>query len=173
MRSEKSNGMQVHGYSVRQMNNAISLLPIGTIHNSRTVAIDDGWDELQSSIELDATRFTPESLAGLDGFSHIEVIFHFHAVADNAVVGGARHPRGRVDWPLVGIFAQRGKDRPNRIGATVCRIVRIDGLSILVQGLDAIDGTPVLDIKPCMRGFLPRGDIVEPAWATELMKNYW
>ena len=85
----------------------------------------------------------------------------------------ARHPRGRTDWPKVGIFAQRGKNRPNRIGVTVCRLVSVEGLSIEVEGLDAIDGTPVIDIKPYMREFGPRGDVKQPEWATELMSGYW
>lgn len=77
------------------------------------------------------------------------------------------------DWPKVGIFAQRGKNRPNRIGVCVCRLVHIEGLALTVQGLDAIDGTPVLDIKPVLSGFLPRGEVREPAWAREIMKDYW
>ena len=70
-------------------------------------------------------------------------------------------------------FEQRGKDRPNRIGVTVCRILAVDGLSLRVGGLDAIDGTPVLDIKPVMKDFLPRGELREPPWAGELMRGYW
>ena len=72
-----------------------------------------------------------------------------------------------------GIFAQRGKNRPNRLGVCVCRVVGVDGLAVEVEGLDAIDGTPVLDIKPVLKGFLPRGEVREPAWATEIMKDYW
>jgi len=56
---------------------------------------------------------------------------------------------------------------------TVCRLLWVDGLTLHVQGLDAIDGTPVLDVKPVMRGFLPRGEVIEPEWAGELMKEYW
>ena len=74
---------------------------------------------------------------------------------------------------MVGIFAQRGKNRPNRIGLCTCRIIAVEGLAVEVEGLDAIDGTPVLDLKPAMRGFLPRGELREPAWATELMDGYW
>jgi tRNA (Thr-GGU) A37 N-methylase len=86
---------------------------------------------------------------------------------------GARHPRGRTDWPLVGIFAQRGKARPNRIGVTTCELVGVDGRRVLVRGLDAIDGTPVLDLKPYMAEFAPRSAVREPAWAHELMRDYW
>jgi tRNA (Thr-GGU) A37 N-methylase len=78
-----------------------------------------------------------------------------------------------VDWPLVGILAQRAKMRPNRLGVTSCRLVGVEGLTVRVAGLDAIDGTPVLDLKPVMNEFLPRGGITQPAWATELMRGYW
>lgn len=86
---------------------------------------------------------------------------------------GARRPRGRADWPLVGIFAQRAKDRPNRIGSTVCNLKRVDGTVIEVAGLDAVDGTPVLDVKPYFAEFGPRGEVEQPAWAVELMLGYW
>ena len=59
------------------------------------------------------------------------------------------------------------------LGVSVCRIVSVDGLSLEVEGLDAIDGTPVVDIKPVLSGFLPRGDVREPAWAAEIMESYW
>jgi tRNA (Thr-GGU) A37 N-methylase len=101
------------------------------------------------------------------------VVFLFDRVPDEKIETGARHPRGRKDWPEVGIFAQRGKARPNRIGLTVCRLLAVDGLRLTVRGLDAIDGTPVLDIKPVMTGFLPRGPIREPGWAKEIMREYW
>ena len=121
-----------------------------------------------------APRFGAEALAGLDDFSHIEVIFHFDQVPESEINTGARHPRGRTDWPLVGIFAQRGKDRPNRIGVTICRLLSVEGTRLKVRGLDAIDGTPVLDIKPVMKGFLPRGEIDGAAHGpARLMKDYW
>ena len=65
--------------------------------------------------------------------------------------------RGRTDWPLVGILAQRAKDRPNRIGVTTCALLAVDGLVLQVEGLDAVSGTPVLDVKPHMAGFGPGG----------------
>lgn len=135
--------------------------------------LDDDWGGSRARIELDPARFQPEALAGLEEFSHLEVIFVFDRVSDAKIEYGARRPRGRADWPLVGIFAQRGKNRPNRLGLGACRIVGVDGLAVEVEGLDAIDGTPVLDLKPVMRGFLPRGEIREPAWAGEIMESYW
>ena len=86
---------------------------------------------------------------------------------------GARNPRNNKDWPLVGIFAQRGKGRPNRIGSTICRVLRREGRRLWVAELDAIEGTPVLDLKPVMREFLPRTEVRQPAWSSELMRHYW
>ena len=86
---------------------------------------------------------------------------------------GARHPRGNTDWPRVGIFAQRGKNRPNRIGVSRCRLIKTDGLDLHIQGLDAVDGTPVLDIKPYMSEFGPQGDTTQPDWATTIMRDYY
>ncbi|NKB59427.1 MAG: tRNA (N6-threonylcarbamoyladenosine(37)-N6)-methyltransferase TrmO [Alphaproteobacteria bacterium] len=151
----------------------ISLEPIGTVIGGRQEAIDDDWGAERAVIALDEGRFKPEAAAGLDAFSHIEVIFHFHQVAEDKVQFAARHPRGNTDWPKIGIFAQRGKARPNRIGVTVCRLISVEGTRIEVEGLDAIDGTPVLDIKPYMRDFAPRGAVREPEWAGELMAGYW
>jgi tRNA (adenine37-N6)-methyltransferase len=151
----------------------IALEPIGYVRGGRTEAIDDDWGQSRARIELDAAQFAPEALAGLADFSHLELIFVFDRVPDDKIEYGARHPRGRADWPLVGIFAQRGRARPNRLGLCTCKIVRVDGLAVEVEGLDAIDGTPVVDLKPAMREFLPRGEVVEPAWAAELMRDYW
>jgi tRNA-Thr(GGU) m(6)t(6)A37 methyltransferase TsaA len=155
------------------MRDAIALTPIGVVRGGRAEATDDDWDAVTATIELDAAQFTADATASLDAFSHIEVVFHFNRVSDAEVNRGARHPRGRKDWPLVGIFAQRGRNRPNRIGVSICRLLSVDGTSLKVRGLDAVDGTPVLDIKPVMTGFLPRGEIREPEWASELMKDYW
>ncbi len=155
------------------MSDAILLKPIGQVRGGRREPIDDAWDSVEATIELDAAQFTPDATAALSDFSHIEVVFHFDQVPDDEISSGARRPRGRADWPPVGIFAQRGKGRPNRIGVTVCRLLAADGLTLTVRGLDAIAGTPVLDIKPVMTGFLPRGTVREPDWARELMAGYW
>jgi tRNA-Thr(GGU) m(6)t(6)A37 methyltransferase TsaA len=151
----------------------IELEPIGRVHGGRSEAVDDDWGKSRAVIALDPLRFTADALAGLADFSHVEVIFQFDRVPENKIEYGARHPRGRADWPLVGIFAQRGKNRPNRLGLCTARVVSVDGLSLEVEGLDAIDGTPVLDLKPAMREFLPRETLRQPDWAGELMKDYW
>jgi tRNA-Thr(GGU) m(6)t(6)A37 methyltransferase TsaA len=145
---------------------------IGFVAAVRPHAEDDFWGGEEATITL-AEDFGPEALQGLGEFSHIEVLFLFHQVEPAKIVTGARHPRNNPDWPAVGIFAQRGKNRPNRIGSTICRLIRVAGRQAFVAELDAIDGTPVLDIKPVMTEFLPRGAVRQPAWSHELMRQYW
>jgi tRNA-Thr(GGU) m(6)t(6)A37 methyltransferase TsaA len=146
---------------------------IGVVRASRDAAEDDDWDAVTSRIELDPQAVDADATAGLHTFSHIEVVFLFDRVDSDSVCRGARHPIGNLDWPMTGILAQRAKDRPNRIGSTVCRVLDVNGHTIDVQGLDAIEGTPVIDIKPYMTGFAPRGSVDEPTWAKELMSGYW
>jgi tRNA-Thr(GGU) m(6)t(6)A37 methyltransferase TsaA len=151
---------------------AVVIAPIGYVRGGRTATIDDNWGEERARIEL-ADVFEADALCGLADFSHAEIIFYFDQVPDEKIETGARHPRGNSDWPLVGIFAQRGKNRPNRIGLCTCKIISVSGTILEVEGLDAIDGTPVLDIKPVMKEFLPRDTVRQPAWSVELMKRYW
>ncbi|MCM3736685.1 tRNA (N6-threonylcarbamoyladenosine(37)-N6)-methyltransferase TrmO [Bacillus cytotoxicus] len=149
-----------------------SLQPIAFVHNERINVEDDFWGEIESVIEM-TDLYTEESLQGIEQFSHIEVIFYFNRVKEDNIQYTARHPRNNEEYPKVGIFAQRGKNRPNRLGATIVKVVRREGKRLFVKGLDAIDGTPILDMKPVMKEFLPNEDVKQPDWATELMKNYW
>jgi tRNA (adenine37-N6)-methyltransferase len=150
----------------------IEVHPVGRVEARRTEPEDDHWGAEQSRIVL-TEEFGPEALNGIEDFSHAEILFLFDQVDPAKIVTGARHPRNNPEWPAVGVFAQRGKNRPNRIGSTICRVLGRDGRSLTVEGLDAIDGTPVLDIKPVMREFLPREEVRQPAWSSELMRNYW
>lgn len=149
------------------------MTPVGFVRGGRAAPEDDDWGGSRAVIELDGEQFAAEALAGLDAFSHLEVVYVFDRVDEARIVTGARHPRGNPDWPKVGVFAQRAKARPNRIGVGVCRILKVGGLRVEVEGLDAIDGTPVLDLKPVMTGFAPRGEVREPDWAKALMAGYW
>jgi tRNA (Thr-GGU) A37 N-methylase len=96
-----------------------------------------------------------------------------HGVSPERIETVARHPRNNVNYPKVGIFAQRAKSRPNRIGVSRCRIINVARLEITVQALDAIDGTPVIDIKPYMEEFAPIGDVCQPEWSREIMSQYY
>lgn len=150
----------------------ISLQPIGTVRSSRRDVVDDNWDRETAFIEL-TPQFGPEALAGLETFSHVEVLFFMHQVASDKIETGARHPRNNTAWPAVGIFAQRGKNRPNQIGTTVCRVLRVEANRLFIAGLDAVDGTPVLDLKPWVREFGPRETVRQPEWMDSLMRGYW
>jgi tRNA-Thr(GGU) m(6)t(6)A37 methyltransferase TsaA len=153
---------------------SISLAPIGHVHSPRTETKDDFWGEVISVIELDRARFTGDSVLGLADFSHILVLYHFHLVPEQSVVTAANHPRGNPEWPRVGIFAQRKKERPNRVGVSICELIEVDGPKLKVKALDAVDGTPVLDIKPYVREFEPDPSrIRQPQWMTELMRDYF
>jgi len=147
--------------------------PIGVVEGGRTEVVDDEWGDVEATIVLDGSVLEPDAAQRLEEFSHIEVVYLFHLVEAGAVVRGARRPRGNPEWPEVGILAQRAKARPNRIGVSRCELVGVDGLTLRVRGLDAVDGTPVLDVKPYMVEFAPRGPVVQPEWASDLMRNYW
>ena len=149
------------------------ITPLGHVRGGRSDLSDDSWASVSSRIELDRQVIEPSATQGLANFSHVDVVYVFNRVNPDRVCRGARHPRGRRDWPEVGILAQRAKDRPNRIGVTTCELLGVDGLSIEVAGLDAVDGTPIVDIKPYLSGFAPRKPVLEPSWATELMHGYW
>jgi len=151
----------------------IVLEPIGRVGSPRTAPVDDDWEAITATITLDPDRFTPESLLGLDTFSHVEVVYLFDQVEQASIQTSARHPRGNRAWPRVGVFAQRAKGRPNRIGVSVCELLGVAGLTVTVHALDAIDGSPVIDLKPYMQEFAPRGEVRQPQWSHELMAGYW
>ncbi len=151
----------------------ISFRPVGWVRGGRRAPTNDDWDSVVSRIEIDGDWLGAESLIGLDRFSHAVILFRFHRTDPAEIITGARHPRNNPDLPLTGIFAQRGHTRPNLLGSTICRVLGVEGTVIHVRGLDAIDGTPVLDIKPHMRAFAPRGEVREPAWVDVVMGSYW
>lgn len=149
-----------------------TVTPVAHVRDGRPDSRDDFWGSTTCRIELTDT-YEESSLAGLEDFSHLEVVFLFDRVDADHVETAARRPRGRADWPLVGIFGQRGKRRPNRLGVSRCALLGVEGKTLTVEGLDAMDGTPVLDIKPWMAEFGPRGAVRQPRWSTELMADYY
>ncbi len=151
------------------MKNLIQLEAVARVKNERTEIVDGDWDTITSEIIL-SDHLPAECLQGIEEFSHLEIIFFFHS-AEKTITGSA-HPRGNPLWPEVGIFAQRKKNRPNHLGATIVRLIRVEARKLIVSNLDAINGTPVLDIKPVFREFLPAGAIRQPDWSHELMKDY-
>jgi tRNA (adenine37-N6)-methyltransferase len=154
------------------MKNKFVLTPIAHVINSRTTLDDDLWGGIVSEIILEES-LPDDCLDEIEKFSHAEILFYFDKVDVDKIVNFSRHPRGNSSWPKAGIFAQRNKDRPNHIGLTIAQIIKRGRRSLFVQDLDAVNGTPVLDIKPVMVEFLPRETVYQPEWSHELMKEYW
>ena len=149
----------------------IVLKEIATVKNKRTAPIDDNWLDVISEIEL-AAHIPTEAFDHIEDFSHLEIIYYFNQVKEDTILYSGR-PRGNPDYPKVGILAQRKKDRPNRIGLCTVELIEHTGRTLKVKYLDAIDGTPILDIKPVLKEFQAQSSIKQPAWASDLMKNYW
>jgi len=144
----------------------VSLEPIGVVRSPVRRPRPHGWEGVEARIVL-RPELAP-ALLGLEGFSHVFVLFFMHQVPPE--MRGARlqlHPQGREDLPLQGLFATRSQLRPNPIGLTACTLLQVRGNVLWVRGLDAIDGTPVLDIKP----YLPPYDALPtarmPPWVWE------
>jgi tRNA-Thr(GGU) m(6)t(6)A37 methyltransferase TsaA len=155
------------------MSKQIEVQPVGVVRGPRTDPTDDGWGAVESEIVLDE-RFEEDALVGLAEFSHLEVLFLFHLTDPAATSTGKRYPRGLTHLPQVGIFAQRNRDRPNHIGLSRCELLLIEGRRLRVRGLDALDGTPVLDIKPWFPAFAPRPETVRtPPWVQEIIRRYY
>ncbi len=149
----------------------MDLIPIGTVRSPQTEAVDEGWGGIVSEIKLQSGLGA--GLEGLSDFSHALVIFFMHEARFDWKNDVVRRPRGRGDMPDIGIFSQRARTRPNSIGVTAVEIIGVEGDVVSVKGLDAIDGTPVLDIKP----YFPQYDYVDhakvPDWVDRLMEGYF
>ena len=149
----------------------MDLKPIGTVKSAVIEPVDENWGKVVSEIHLDPALAA--GLRGLDQFSHILVLFFMHRSTFEPSRDLIRRPKGRADMPELGIFAQRAKHRPNPIGITAVELLAVDGSVLKVRGLDAIDGTPVLDIKP----YLPAFDRVDqpsvPEWVHRVMEGYF
>ena len=145
---------------------------VGVVSSPRTEVVDDHWGGVVATVAL-LPPFGPDSISGLLTFSHLDVVYLFDRVDPTQVCTGRRRPRGNPAWPEVGIFAQRAKDRPNRLGVSTCELLSADGTTVTVRGLDAVDGTPVLDIKPHLAELDPRREVVQPTWSRDLMTRYW
>jgi len=150
---------------------SIHVAPIGRVTSSVDATVDEHWGRVVSRIEL-----KPEfvgGLKGLDGFSHAIVVTYLHKAKYESSRHLQRRPRGLRTMPIVGIFSQRAKDRPNPIGITAVKIVDVGDDYLEVRGLDAINTTPVLDIKP----YYPEYDRIKnpatPNWVKRLMKGYF
>lgn len=154
-------------------NNEITLRPVAHVIGGRQEPTDDMWGGTRSVIRIDSDLFDAGTTVGLSDFSHLDVVFHFHRTDQTDLHDGPRRPRDNPDWPEVGIFGHRNMRRLNWLGVSRCRLVKIDGLDLHVEDLDAIDGTPVLDIKPWFDEFGPRGETHQPMWVSEMLADYF
>ena len=153
--------------SSRRDRGKVELQPIGRVRNKVEEKPADGiWEELVSEMEIEE-EFEP-ALEGIEEFSHIIVLFWIDR-RDTSDKPLQVHPQGRQDLPLKGVFATRSPARPNRIGLTVVKLLERDGRVLRVLGLDALNGTPVLDIKP----YLVRGDSVPDASIPDWLRTLW
>ncbi|MEV0458722.1 SAM-dependent methyltransferase [Catellatospora methionotrophica] len=156
--------MQEHPFEV---------IPVAHVVGGRVDPTDDFWGGTRSVIRIDPTRFGPDATKGLEAFSHLEVVFRFHLTDPSDLNTGARRPRDNAAWPEVGIFGHRNMRRLNWLGVSRCRLLKVDGLDLHVEDLDAVNGTPILDIKPWFVDFGPRGEVHQAAWTTEMLGDYF
>jgi tRNA (adenine37-N6)-methyltransferase len=144
----------------------IILTPIGIVKNGVFKPGLNDWKKTVSEIEID--KKYQQALFQLDEFSHIKVLFWMSQVPLKKRTLLKIHPRDRQDLPLVGVFATRSQMRPNPIGITTVKLLKINDNILSVQGLDALNGTPVLDIKPFIPGNDLPSKVIAPKWVKKL-----
>jgi tRNA-Thr(GGU) m(6)t(6)A37 methyltransferase TsaA len=149
----------------------LSITPIGVVRSPVVEGRDDAWGNVVAELHFDA-ELAP-GLAGIEQFSHLLVLYWMHRAAFSPADDLVRRPRGRADMPEIGIFAQRAKHRPVPIGVTAARLLARRGSVLEVQGLDAIDGSPLLDIKPYFPDFDSVANPTLPDWVSRLMQGYF
>jgi tRNA-Thr(GGU) m(6)t(6)A37 methyltransferase TsaA len=140
----------------------VMVQPIGIVRNNLGRRGYDEWRDTESDVVV--CEEYQEALLGLDEYSHIEVLFYLHKM--DKPFNARIHPTGNPVYPLVGVFATRTPNRPSRLALTTCRLLSINGNVVRVRGLDAYDGSPVLDIKPHFG--LKSNEVKVPNWVKEL-----
>jgi tRNA-Thr(GGU) m(6)t(6)A37 methyltransferase TsaA len=148
---------------IERQKSDINLKPIGTVRNTvrKPPKPPYDWDNVVSRIEIEPEL--TEALDNLDEFSHIIVLFWMDRLANKPLLLKIR-PRHDPNRPLVGLFASRAPKRPNPIGETTVRLLKREGNLLTVSGLDALDGTPVIDIKPYLPNYDATAGARTPIW---------
>ena len=154
-----------------QTNFQTTLKAIGTVRSPATEPVDQDWGHVTAEIHLNQ-ELAP-GLRGLEQFSHAIIVFLMHRATFEPATDLVRRPQGRPEMPKIGIFAQRAKHRPNPIGVTAVQILDVTDNVLKIKGLDAIDGTPILDIKPYFPLFDRLNQPATPPWVDELMQSYF
>lgn len=149
----------------------IEIEPIGFVRSPVHDPVEENWGKVVSEIHIDEAL--APGLKNLEDWSHVVVIFYMHEIRFDPERHLVRRPRGRDDMPQVGAFAHRSRYHPNTIGITAVRMVGVEGNIVRVRGLDAIDGTPVLDIKPYAPVYDGVQEPMVPAWFIRLMQGYF
>lgn len=144
----------------------INIVPIGMVKNSVTEPPENDWETVVSEIVID--KEYEQALDRLEGFSHIIVLYWMSHITSARRSTLQVRPKRRKDLPLVGVFATRSPARPNPIGVTTAKVLEHHGNILKVAGLDALDGTPVLDIKPYIPGYDSPAEATTPAWMKKL-----
>jgi tRNA-Thr(GGU) m(6)t(6)A37 methyltransferase TsaA len=151
--------------------NEIKLKPIGYVSSPVIERMDENWGKITSRIILQPEYIG--ALSGLEDFSHAIIVTYLHQAHYEKEKHLQRRPQGLESMPKVGILSQRAKNRPNPIGVTAARIINVGNDYLEIQGLDAINDTPVLDIKP----YYPQYDKIDspsvPEWVNRLMEKYF
>ena len=164
----------------------IQLKPVGVVRNQSK---EPSWDSTLSALDWQERAATMKKqresvselvidaslegiLDGIDDFSHIMVIYWAHLIPPERRSTTRVHPMGNKDFPLVGVFATGSPVRPNSILTTVVRLVRRSGNVLSVTGLDALDGSPILDIKPYYRDTLDTDKIKVPDWMRDIHQTF-
>ncbi|MFN8579032.1 MAG: tRNA (N6-threonylcarbamoyladenosine(37)-N6)-methyltransferase TrmO [Candidatus Sericytochromatia bacterium] len=149
----------------------VNLNFIGKVKNSVNELVDDNWGSIESEIVLNHEY--ANGLRNLDSFSHAIIIFYMDKSDFDISKDLVRRPRGRSDLPEYGIFAQRAKHRPNPIGITTVKIIKVQNNILTVKGLDAINETPIIDIKPYFKVFDNIENYKQANWVDDIMKDYF
>ncbi|WP_280275944.1 SAM-dependent methyltransferase [Nocardia wallacei] len=155
------------------MSERIRVRPIAYVDGGAHEIRGNNWGDSRCIIRVDPAVLPDRATKGLEAFSHLELIFHFHRTEPLGSTYPPRRPRGHQDYPEVGVLAVRNMHRPNRLAISRCRLLHVDHNDLHVTDLDAIHGTPILDIKPWLTEMAPRGEVRQPTWSTQIMRNYY
>ena len=140
----------------------VSLQPIAVVRNNVREPRPEGWEQVRSDLIFRDDLL--DALDGIEGYSHMIVIFHCHLVPEEERTTGRIHPRGDERLPEQGVLATRSQRRPNSLGVSVVPLLRRRRNILRVRGLDAVDGTLVLDIKPYIPHYDSVADARAPDW---------
>lgn len=149
----------------------VTLRPIGVVRSGVKEPVGGGWEDVKSRVVLRPEL--AEALLGLDEYSHIQVLFWPHLIPDEVRGSKPRlHPRDDPANPLTGVLATRAQIRYNPILLTIVPLLKVEGNVLHVRGLDAVDGSPVLDVKPYIPDYDSLADAKVPDWIRSLRDHH-